>query len=543
MRFSSPIGITLICCLFSFYSSVAQPAKKEWAKNYGGTENDIITFVFQDKDGNYIFSGHSNSSDSDLTSNNGSYDAWIAKANDTGKVLWSKNYGGSGDEVIWHSCATKDGGYILAGSTDSYNGDVVNRHPGGMEVWIIKVDENGNKEWQKTYGGSGDESACSIQQTKDGGYIFTGWASSNDGDLTSSHVGLPGGFSQDLWVVKIDSTGKLIWQKDLGGSNSDIGFSVLQSEDGNYIVAGYTASNDGDIPMHYGNSGKWDAWVLKFNATGTLLWQKFYGGTQDDAFNAIVQTPDKGYILAGATNSNDSDVSGNHLNSSLSTTTDVWVAKIDSLGNLNWQKCYGGSGTETAVDIKQTQNGGYVLAASTTSVDGDVTGNHDPLGIKSDYWVVQLRSSGELDWEETFGGSSSDALFSIISTSDNGYMLAGRTTSEDGDVTKWYSDKNDGWLVKLSAPLSISSFKAVKHIITIFPNPSQTKFTIQYHFPANENAIVEITDVTGRAISTIPLPKNTTQTTINAATWQPGIYFYKVLQNGNTLQTGKLLKQ
>jgi len=237
-------------------------------------------------------------------------------------------------------------------------------------------------EWQKSLGGSANEKAHSIQQTFDGGFIITGWTRSNNGDVSGYH----GGGScdaGDYWVVKLDaeSPSSIVWQKCLGGSLGDAANSIQQTTDGGYVVVGFTNSNDGDVS---GNHGLSDYWVVKLDALGDIVWQKCLGGHSSDGASSIQQTTDGGYIVAGFTNSNDGDVSGNHGLS------DYWVVKLNSSGSIEWQRCLGGSDYDGAYFIQQTTDSGYVIAGLSYSNDGDVSGNHGG----EDYWVVKLNAGG-----------------------------------------------------------------------------------------------------------------------------------------------------
>ena len=231
-------------------------------------------------------------------------------------------------------------------------------------------------EWQKCFGGTDDDEAKSIQQTSDGGYIVAGETWSNDGDVSGNHG------NSDYWVVKLNSSGDIEWQKCLGGTDWDYAYSIQQTSDEGFIVAGQTTSNDGDVS---GNHGVYDAWVVKLNSLGDIEWQKCLGGTDWDDVNPIQQTSDGGFIVAGFTESNDGDVSGNHGND------DAWVVKLNSLGDIEWQKCLGGTIDDRACSIQQTSDGGFIVTGFTYSNDGDVSGNHG----YSDYWVVKLTNEPE----------------------------------------------------------------------------------------------------------------------------------------------------
>lgn len=285
-------------------------------------------------------------------------------------------------------------------------------------------------QWQKSYGGSNQDLAYCIRQTNDGGYITAGYTNSIDGNVTSSNG------DADFWVVKTNSNGVLEWQKSFGGSNYEYAFSIEQTSDNGYIIAGYTASNNGNITL---NRGVTDYWIVKLSMTGILQWQKTYGGSSIDYSYSIKQTSDGGYILLGETLSNDGNVSLNHGS------FDLWVLKLSSTGIIQWSKTYGGSGGDYASKIITTSDGGYIIAGNTYSNDGDVTGYHQ----EKDYWIVKINSIGTIQWQKTLGGTNWDNLNEIIQTSDGGYIGVGQSMSNDGDHLS--PTTSQGWVVKLSS--------------------------------------------------------------------------------------------
>jgi len=304
--------------------------------------------------------------------------------------------------------------------------------------------------WQKCLGGSNYDWAYSIQQTSDSGFIVAGWTKSNDGDVSRWHEGYDDDYGEptsDYWVVKLNSAGNIEWQKSLGGSGSDEAHSIQQASDGGFIVAGYTDSNDGDVSGHHGHIGSSDYWVVKLNSAGEIIWQKCLGGSRGDYANSIQQTSDGGFIMAGATESNDGDVNGWHVGYIRDfPLPDYWVVKLDSSGNIEWQKCLGGSDWDGAYSIQQTTNGGFIVAGYSRSNDGDVSGNHGGY----DWWVVKLNSSGDIVWQKCLGGGSEDWAYSVQQTSDGGFIVAGGTESNDGDVSGNHGG-GDFWVVKLSS--------------------------------------------------------------------------------------------
>ena len=284
-------------------------------------------------------------------------------------------------------------------------------------------------EWQVCLGGTDTDKGFSLQQTSDGGYVVAGYASSNDGDVSGNQG------EEDFWIVKLNSDGGLVWQKSLGGSSDDRARSVQQTSDGGYVVVGFAISNDGDVS---GNHGDRDYWIVKLDSDGDLVWQKCLGGSSDDRARSVQQTSDGGYIVAGSTYSNDGDVSGNHGE------RDYWIVKLDVDGNLIWQKCLGGTDNELALSVRQITDGGYIVGGSAVSTDGDVSGNHGDR----DYWIVKLDADGNLVWQKALGGLESDVATSVRQTSDGGYVVGGSSSSNNGDVSGNNGD-SDYWIVKL----------------------------------------------------------------------------------------------
>ena len=411
----------------------AQAPVIEWQKSLGGSGDDFGYSIQQTTDGGYIVGGHSNSTDGDVTGNHGGWDYWVVKLSNSGTIEWQKSLGGSGNDFGHSVRQTTDGGYIVIGSSESNDGDVTGNY-GDDDFWVVKLSNIGTIEWQKSLGGSGYDAATSIRQTTDGGYIIAGTSTSTDGDVTGNHG------NSDYWVVKLDSIGTIIWQKSLGGSGSDTGWDVKQTTDGGCIVVGFSSSSDGDVTINYGfsdywivkldsigvitwqkslggnildeafsvqqtidggyvvagrsrstngdvtgNHGFYDYWVVKLNNSGTIIWEKSLGGSGSDYGFFIQQTTDGGYIVAGYSNSTDGDVTGNH-----GISDDYWIVKLSNTGSIVWQNSLGGTGSDVATSIQQTTDGGYVIVGYSNSTDGDVTGNH--VG-STDYWVVKLSAS------------------------------------------------------------------------------------------------------------------------------------------------------
>lgn len=417
----------IMLCYVTLQAQTCPPAI-QWQESLGGSQDDASGCVALTADGGYIVAGYTTSNDSDVTGNHGNEDFWVVKLAADGSTTWQEALGGTLTEVAHAVAQTADGGYILAGASRSDTGQVTGNN-GQRDFWIVKLDALGNIVWENTLGGSQLEIAYAVSQTTDGGYIVVGLTYSNDFDVTNNQG------MDDYWVVKLDAGGNLLWQKTFGGTLVDEALSVEQTTDGGYIVGGVSASNNGDVT---GNHGLKDYWLVKLDSTGVLIWQKTYGGILNEEAHSVQQTTDGGYIIAGFTFSNAGDVSGNHGNS------DFWVVKTDSTGVLIWQKTLGGSGDDQANSIEQTPDGGYISAGHTSSNDGDITLYHG----NGDYWVTKQDSDGVLVWQKILGGTSFDDAFSIRATPDTGYIVSGYSSSNNDDVTG-NNGLKDFWVVKL----------------------------------------------------------------------------------------------
>ncbi len=497
----------LFTLLFSFgaATALAQTPAIQWQKALGGTGEDIARSIQQTTDGGYIMAGSSRSNNGDVSGNHGREDVWVVKLDNTGAIQWQKALGGTDDDIAYSIQQTTDGGYIVAGASASTNGDLSGNH-GYFDSWVVKLDNTGAIQWQKSLGGTDNDIAYSIQQTTDGGYILVGNSRSTNGDVTGNHG------NGDAWVVKLDNTGIIQWQKALGGTNYDDASSIQQTTDGGYIVAGYSNSNDGDIS---GNHGGRDFWVVKLDNIGAIQWQKALGGTGLDDASSIQQTADGGYIIAGNAGSNDGDVSGFHGGIG----PDSWVVKLDNTGAIQWQKALGGTGFDNGSSIQQTADGGYIIAGLSNSNDGDVTGNHGDV----DYWVVKLNNAGAIQWQKSMGGTGVDGARSIQQTADGGYITAGYSRSNDGDVSGHHGN-DDYWIVKLGPDPAAVSNVSPDAAFSLYPNPAQNEIFLQ-----STEAIrtIAVMDLSGKKVAQFS-GNNASEMTLPTTGLANGTYFVRV---------------
>jgi hypothetical protein len=304
------------------------------------------------------------------------------------------------------------------------------------------------EEWSQFIGTSGNDDTRSVVSTPDGGCLVLGTRSSSfDGDATCFN-----GLS-DIWLFKFNSLGAIEWQRCYGGSHAEEGRSIINVGD-DYLIVGTANSEDGDLTSHYGPNSLGDIWVIKIDSEGNILWQRTYGGSSSDWARAVIATSDGGFVIGGMSNSTNHDVSGFHPGEGF----DYWVFKINSTGVLQWQICLGGSDQEYLFDLIQITTGEFIIAGDSRSVDGDVTGLHTTYA--PDMWIVKLSASGNLIWQKCFGGSGDDQCYSLIQSGDNAIILAGKTSSYDGDVSEM-NGYYDGWLVEIDFDGNLISDKCI----------------------------------------------------------------------------------
>ena len=484
-----------IVLLFSSHQNLLAQPIIEWQKTFGASGCDGAYAIQQTLDQGFIVTGVYGQSNT-----NG--DIWVIKLLSNGELEWEEKIGGSDFDLALSIQQTSDQGYIVTGYTDSTNGDI-GSHNGGRDIWIVKLSPSGEIEWEKTYGGSVSEEAFSVKQTSDNGYIVVGFTRSDDGDVTENKG------SGDAWIIKLSVDGNLEWERTYGGTRSDYARSVQQTSDGGFIVAGSTFSDDGDVGINYGG---FDFWILKLSQDGDLDWEKSYGGSGNEEALSIQLTLDGGYIVAGLSDSNDGDV-GNNMGK-----LDYWIIKLLQNGDLEWEKNYGGSERDIPRFIQQTPDEGFIIAGYTSSDDGDVA-NH--IG-KSDYWIVKISQDGILELEKTFGGSESDDALSIHQTIDGGLIVAGKTLSDDGDVEN-FSGGKDIWILKLSSAfVGLNELENDPANLTISPNPSNGAFTISIQ-DISDVKLIEIINVLGSTIYS----SNDIQQTNNINEIPKGVYWVK----------------
>jgi gliding motility-associated-like protein len=355
------------------------------------------------------------------------------------KLQWGNKYGGSAVEIANRIILTQEGGTAICGYTTSKDGDVKAMSPRDYwDLWVVKLDKCGNLLWEKSFGGTGYESARDMLQTPDGGYLVLGETNSTDGGVVSGYGG-----TKDIWLLKLSSTGNLEWQKRYGGTGLDIGNRIKMMPDGNYLIAATTASFDGDIKQNRSAKGYTDGALLRIDAAGNLLWTSCYGGSRNEELLDFEIFNNKIYA-AGYANSIDGDIPPSQKN------YDVWVIALDMLGHKVYSKVYGGSQNDVAYSIVLGADNSLTLGGYTTSSDGLASGWHG----SQDGWVINIKTDGSFNWQKSLGGKEADFINQVIADGD-GYLAGGVSYSEDGDITG-AKGEGDFWVVKLKADGSLA---------------------------------------------------------------------------------------
>jgi type IX secretion system substrate protein len=493
-------------------------AQTHFQKTYGGNCIEQAFAISLTNDKGFIMAGYTTCYGA------GAFDFYIIKTDSLGNEVWAKTYGGQNQDQTYDIQQTTDGGYIVAGYSKSFNSN------NNYQAYMVKTNANGDTLWTRTYGGAKDDYANSVQQTKDGGYILSGYSTSF----------ISGADSGSIYLIKTNANGNLLWSKALGGTNGyNDGYSVRQTFDKGYIVTGYTNG--------FGEPNG-DAYLCKTDSSGNVSWTKTYSSTGIDWGNSVKQTSDSGYVVAG-TSSFDS-----------LTLTDVYLIKTNALGDTLWTKTYGGPGYDYGQDVQQTTDGGYIITGYTNSCDT----------CDNSVYLIKTDASGNLLWSNTNGGVGDDEGNYVVQTPDGGYAVGGFSNSLGSGDYDFYlikTDANGNSCNQVSStnpmkmpntiqttqtmqlytantimhfvptqldsgntttvvcyPAGIKSFNESQSSITVFPNPNNGLFTLQLN-STEENVVVSIENNLGEMVYT---GITNSSKEINLQSLSGGMYFVKV---------------
>lgn len=532
----------LLLLLFSFFTYSQDIL---WEKSYGGTKADYLFDAQPTADYGFILAG---SSLSDKTgnkddANHGDLDYWIWKMNEKGELDWQKSIGGNGFDLLQSIRNTRDGGFILAGTSSSEKSFQKKEDCKGIsDFWVIKLDASGEEQWQRTIGGNGADELLYAIQTKDGGYILGGSSSSSPISITENNANGKSVLTtksdiyskseksrgnMDYWIVKLDKQGVIEWQKTYGGQYVDILRGLEQTSDNGYILAGYSNSPISGEKTD-ANKGVGDIWVLKINDVGEIQWQKTYGAEGDDQPFVIHQTIDGGYIIGANSNSSNALTT---LGGIVSNGTDYWILKLDEQGDVVWSKTYDFGKVDILSSLVENKDntyliGGYAQSEKKVARDG-IIGKLNNVIVKekdgiNDYIALKIDDKGEELWSKTVGSAGEDILRKLIETRDGGYLLAGTSDSGSSKDKNSNIGSNDFWVVKLKDKTKVEKIKAS---IEAIPNPATTytNVIVGYDFTYGTATVV---DMAGRTLQNFTISDRTVP--VDLSHYAEGIYLITI---------------
>jgi hypothetical protein len=503
-----------------------------WEKSYGGKQADYLFDVVPTPDYGFILAGSSLSkkSGSKTENNRGDMDYWVWKMDEKGNQDWQKTFGGKGQDKLNCVLLTNDGGYLLAGTSDSSEGlDKKAKGRGETDFWLIKLNAKGGEEWQKTIGGSGQDELNSIVRTRDGGFVLAGSSSSEvSSEKKQANFG-----SMDYWVVKIDKEGSIVWQNSFGGIYTDELRSVISTQDGGYLLGGSSNSPEGGNKTEKTLGGN-DYWIIKLDDKGQVQWQKVLGGTGDDQLSVVHQTAEGNYILGGSSNSD----SGESKTKGTESGSDFWLVCLDKEQKVVWQETYNLAKVDVLTSLVENDDhtlllGGYAqgeivkkkgLGKRQKALAKKQLGNEEPP-VKAgtdDYIAIKINAKGEEQWRKSVGSKGQDILNKVIETRDGGYLMAGTSKGKISNDRNSGIGSNDFWVVKL---LDKNKPKPDKKPVEAIPNPATdyTNVIVGYDFTKGTATLV---DIAGHVLQQFEITERTVP--IDLQGYPEGIYIVNI---------------
>jgi hypothetical protein len=506
-----------------------------WEKSYGGKHADYLFDAIPTPDYGFILAGSSLSkkTGNKTEDNRGDLDYWVWKMDEKGELDWQKSFGGSGQDMLHCVLLTNDGGFLLAGSSESGEGlDKKDKSRGESDFWIIKLNAKGGEEWQKTIGGLGQDELNCVVKTQDGGFVLAGSSASGATPSKGGEKSTPNYGGMDYWVVKIGSKGEIAWQNTFGGIYNDELRSIVATEDGGFLLGGSSNSPDSGNKLQK-NLGQSDYWIVKLDEKGQEQWQKTIGGKGDDQLALLTETSDGNYILGGNSNSE----SGDDKRSTNESGTDFWILKIDKeTKDILWQETYNIAKADILTSLIENDDktillGGYAQGEAVKqktegrkqkAVGSRLRGNDsrvdkEPVMKKGtdDYVAIKINEKGEELWRKDVGSDGQDILIKAIETRDGGYLMAGTSKASpspsNGGGAKASGDRasgigsNDFWVVKLKDK---QKPKVDKNPLEAIPNPAMdyTNVIVGYDFTKGTATLV---DLAGRVLQQFSITERT----------------------------------
>ncbi len=496
--------------------AIAQDPDIIWQRTIGGSDTDYLNTAIKTNDNGFLIGGGSRSNISGEKTENsrGGFDIWIVKLDYLGEIEWQRTIGGERTDGVSAMIQTDDGGYLLgAQSSSDISGEKTEDSRGVTDYWIVKIDIIGNIEWQKTIGGSGFDELYCLGQAIDGSLFIGGHSDSPvSGEKNEDSVG------RDYWVLKLNSSGNIIWQNTIGGDFNESLWSLYPTQDGGCILAGQSNSNISGDKTEDAYDIYGDFWVVKLDIDGEIEWDNTIGGTLEERVSSIIQTADGNYLVAGNSVSN---ISGDKTENCIGA-SDFWILKLDTKGGIIWQNTIGGNDFDFLLSVKEVTNGGVVLAGLSRS---DISGDKTEDGKGSyDYWVISIDSFGNIINQNTIGGEDRDIANSVLISSFNTIILAGESNSDiSADKTENSRGTFDFWVLELDNILSFEEYE-MPITLNLYPNPAADQIIIN----TNNQLIqkIEIVTISGQLVQEI---KNVNSNPIlDTSILNSGVYLIKI---------------
>lgn len=432
--------------------ALAAPPPVLWQKAYGGSNSDELRAIEPASGGGFLLAGNSLSTNSGtkISARFGSTDFWVVRIDDQGQQLWDRSFGGTGTEELTAARRTEDGGFVLVGWSASQNdGNKSSANFGGPDAWLVRIDADGNKLWDRTFGGNDVDRFNDVLLLSDGGFLLCGYSRSfPSGNKSSGNYGV-----NDGWLARVSASGELVWERSFGGVNGDSFRRIRAARGGTFIVGGTSYSP----PSENGPDSNWgggDYWYVRIDADGNRLSQGTFGGIQDDTLSDFQVLPDGGLMLVGESwspmaslkSTPNFSVPGSFF------AADVWLVRLDSAWNKSWDLSFGGAVADVASRLELLPDGGLLVAGYTDAAGG---GNKtSPRYGREDFWLVRLESDGSKVWEFSLGSSKTDELLALGRTEDGGFLLGGQSSdATDQAKTAPTFGETDFYLARIPSDL------------------------------------------------------------------------------------------
>jgi len=514
--------------LFFYFIHVHAQSSITWQLDIGGSGIEYSSIILPTDDGGFIVGGSTESgqtgifSDPQLTSS--IFSIFLFKYDVNHVLEWQKSFGGDAFSELGNIIRTQDNGWLITGWSAASSGSGNKTSPlyGSSDFWVIKLNSQFQLKWQNSYGGSGGDELKDAIELWDGSILLGGRSES---PISGTKTDTCRGF-YDYWLVKIDSLGNQLWDKTLGSIGYENLSSLSVSSNGNITLSGTTeedtlGTGEKTEPMY----GHLDFWVISLDSMGNILWDKTLGGPQDEYLGTIY-TDGINYYVGGNSDSTSLIAPTMRTAPSKGGTYDCWLIKLDNNGNVLWNKCYGGNRGETIEQIIQFNSNELILASiSNSDISGDKT--ESIRGFNSDFWLVKIDTAGNVIWDKTIGGSQEEYYEKITIIDANTIYLTGMTESGySGDKTCNNNGSSDVWILEFK-PNTLGIAENVSEQFSIYPNPVQNQFTVQSE-NASQIKQIDITNLSGQVMGHY-YPETKNKTTISMDKFPSGIYWVNII--------------